>query len=94
MCVRVMSWGEGEEERQWSCGKPGSVNLQKMSSIVEPCLSQSPIKVVIAVRFSFQATFIFQKIFKFFCCCFAFSFLHCRIYLTMLMVVSVIESTV
>ncbi|XP_065624323.1 uncharacterized protein LOC111996853 isoform X3 [Quercus suber] len=43
-----MSWGEGEEERQWSCGKPGSVNLQKMSSMVEPCLSQSPIKVVIA----------------------------------------------
>ncbi|KAM3750236.1 hypothetical protein ACB098_04G022600 [Castanea mollissima] len=41
-----MSWGEGEEDRQWSCGKPGSVNLQKMSSIVEPCLSQSPIKGV------------------------------------------------
>ncbi|XP_050255598.1 uncharacterized protein LOC126701507 isoform X1 [Quercus robur] len=74
-----MSWGEGEEERQWSCGKPGSVNLQKMSSIVEPCLSQSPIKVVIAVNRmlkpeKWQATFDsdgkvygFQKALKLIC---------------------------
>lgn len=40
----VMSFG-GEEDRRWSCGKSGAVNLQKVSSIVEPCLSQSPIKV-------------------------------------------------
>ena len=59
MCV--MSWGEGEEERQWTCGKPGSVNLQKMSSIVEPCLSQSPIKVFIAVRFSFKPLSFSEK---------------------------------
>ncbi|KAF2321994.1 hypothetical protein GH714_005303 [Hevea brasiliensis] len=43
----------GEDEKQWSCGKAGAVNLQKVGSIVrdigEPCLSQSPIKVVIAV---------------------------------------------
>jgi hypothetical protein len=48
-----MSFG-GEEDRQWNCGKAGAVNLQKVSSIVrdigDPCLSQSPIKVVIAVR--------------------------------------------
>ena len=47
----VMSFG-GEEDRRWSCGKSGAVNLQKVSSIVEPCLSQSPIKVVITVRIS------------------------------------------
>ncbi|XP_021896857.1 small G protein signaling modulator 1-like isoform X1 [Carica papaya] len=39
----------GGEGKQWTCGKPGAVNLQKVSSIVrdigEPCLSQSPIKV-------------------------------------------------
>ncbi|XP_071722329.1 uncharacterized protein [Rutidosis leptorrhynchoides] len=43
----------GGEGRQWSCGKPRSVNLLKVGSIVrdigEPCLSQSLIKVVIAV---------------------------------------------
>ncbi|XP_058004322.1 uncharacterized protein LOC131168732 isoform X2 [Hevea brasiliensis] len=40
----------GEDEKQWSCGKAGAVNLQKVGSIVrdigEPCLSQSPIKVL------------------------------------------------
>ncbi|KAJ7947471.1 Ypt/Rab-GAP domain of gyp1p superfamily protein, putative isoform 1 [Quillaja saponaria] len=39
----------GEEEKQWSCGKAGTVNFQKVSSIVrdigDPCLSQSPMKV-------------------------------------------------
>ncbi|CAH9101435.1 unnamed protein product [Cuscuta europaea] len=39
------NWGE----KQWKCGKGGSVNLHRMSSIVrdigEPCLHQSPIKV-------------------------------------------------
>lgn len=44
----------GGEGKQWTCGKPGAVNLQKVSSIVrdigEPCLSQSPIKVAIAIR--------------------------------------------
>ncbi|KDP43906.1 hypothetical protein JCGZ_20916 [Jatropha curcas] len=43
----------GEEEKQWSCPKAGTVSLQRVGSIVreigEPCLSQSPIKVVIAV---------------------------------------------
>ncbi|KAF5464704.1 hypothetical protein F2P56_014759 [Juglans regia] len=40
-----MSCGGGED-RQWSCGKAGAVNLQKVSSIIgEPCLSQSPKKV-------------------------------------------------
>ncbi|KAK9138705.1 hypothetical protein Sjap_009299 [Stephania japonica] len=36
------------EEKQWSCGKAGAVNLQIVSSIVrdigEPCLHQSPTK--------------------------------------------------
>ncbi|CAH2050762.1 unnamed protein product, partial [Thlaspi arvense] len=40
--------------KQWICGKGGTVNLHRVSSIVrdigEPCLHQSPIKVVIAVR--------------------------------------------
>ncbi|CAL0322095.1 unnamed protein product [Lupinus luteus] len=43
-----------EEDKQWSCGKPGTVNLQKVSSIMrdigDPCVSQSPIKVVINVN--------------------------------------------
>ncbi|KAK9287652.1 hypothetical protein L1049_016089 [Liquidambar formosana] len=42
------------EDKQWSCGKSGAVNLQRMTTIVrdigeQPCLHQSPIKVVIAV---------------------------------------------
>ena len=49
-----MSGGE-REEKQWKCGKAISVvNLQRVGTMVrdigEPCLSQSPIKVVIAVR--------------------------------------------
>lgn len=40
-------------DKQWGCGKPGS-NLHKMGSMVcdisDPCLRQSPIKVVVAVR--------------------------------------------
>ena len=43
-----------KEDKQWSCGKASSMNLQKVSAIVrdigEPCLHQSPIKVVITVR--------------------------------------------
>ncbi|XP_043817690.1 small G protein signaling modulator 1 isoform X3 [Manihot esculenta] len=43
----------GEDEKQWSCPKAGAVNLQRVGSLVrdigEPCLSQSPIKVVIAI---------------------------------------------
>ncbi|KAM7279443.1 hypothetical protein ACFE04_006577 [Oxalis oulophora] len=39
------------EDRQWSCGKSGSVSLLKVGAIVrdigEPCLSQSLIKVVV-----------------------------------------------
>ncbi|KAJ6366566.1 hypothetical protein OIU77_003034 [Salix suchowensis] len=43
----------GEREKQWKCGKAISVvNLQRVGTMVrdigEPCLSQSPIKVVIA----------------------------------------------
>ncbi|KAE9600412.1 putative Rab-GTPase-TBC domain-containing protein [Lupinus albus] len=38
-----------EEDKQWSCGKPATVNLQKVSSIMrdigDPCVSQSPVKV-------------------------------------------------
>ncbi|CBI29559.3 unnamed protein product, partial [Vitis vinifera] len=38
-----------KEDKQWSCGKASSMNLQKVSAIVrdigEPCLHQSPIKV-------------------------------------------------
>lgn len=41
------------DNKQWICGKGRTVNLQKVSSIVrdigEPCLHQSPIKVVIAI---------------------------------------------
>ncbi|CAK7322663.1 unnamed protein product [Dovyalis caffra] len=49
-----MSGGE-REENQWKCGKERAVaNLQRVRTIVrdigEPCLSQSPIKVVITVR--------------------------------------------
>lgn len=44
------------EDKQWKCVKGGAVNFQKVSSIVrdigEPCLHQSPIKVVSAVRIS------------------------------------------
>ena len=44
----------GEEAKQWSCGKAGAVNLRKVSSIVrdigDPCLSQSPVNVVLTVR--------------------------------------------
>ncbi|KAK6255442.1 hypothetical protein SCA6_016747 [Theobroma cacao] len=51
----------GGKEKQWSCGKAaaaaaaaaGAVNIQRVGSIVrdigDPCLSQSPIKVVLAV---------------------------------------------
>lgn len=50
-----MSCGR-EEDRQWNCAKARGVNSQKVSSvgrdIGDPCLSQSPIKVVIAVRLS------------------------------------------
>ncbi|KAJ4846695.1 hypothetical protein Tsubulata_027180 [Turnera subulata] len=42
-----------EDHKQWSCPRAGSVNLQRVGSIVrdlgEPCLAQSPIKVVIAI---------------------------------------------
>ena len=49
-----MSSGE-REEKQCKCGKAISVvNLQRVGTMVkdmrEPCLSQSPIKVVITVR--------------------------------------------
>ncbi|KAL2506249.1 Ypt/Rab-GAP domain of gyp1p superfamily protein [Abeliophyllum distichum] len=41
------------DDKQWKCGKGGAVNFHKVSSIVrdigEPCLHQSPIKVVIAI---------------------------------------------
>ncbi|KAG4380843.1 hypothetical protein GLYMA_15G028000v4 [Glycine max] len=44
----------GEEEKQWTCGKAGAANLRKVSSIVrdigDPCLSQSPVKVVVTVN--------------------------------------------
>lgn len=48
-----MSGGE-REEKQWKCGKAIAVaNLQRVGTMVrdigEPCLSQSPIKVVITV---------------------------------------------
>lgn len=40
--------------KQWICGKVGTVNLHRVSSIVrdigEPCLHQSHIKVVTTVR--------------------------------------------
>ncbi|VVB03251.1 unnamed protein product [Arabis nemorensis] len=43
----------GGEGKQWSCGKAGVVSLQKVGSLVrdlsEPCLSQSPIQVVITI---------------------------------------------
>lgn len=42
------------DHKQWICGKSGTVNLQRVGSIVqhigEPCLHQSPIKVVVTVR--------------------------------------------
>ncbi|KAJ8774760.1 hypothetical protein K2173_017206 [Erythroxylum novogranatense] len=48
-----MYCGGSGEEKQWSCGKSGAISLQRVSSMVrdigEPCLSQSPIKVVIAL---------------------------------------------
>ncbi|KAL5156747.1 GTPase-activating protein GYP7 [Glycine soja] len=52
VCVTVMYCGE--EEKQWTCGKAGAANLRKVSSIVrdigDPCLSQSPVKVVVTVN--------------------------------------------
>ncbi|CAI0541097.1 unnamed protein product [Linum tenue] len=50
------------EERQWSCGKPRVVNLQRVTTMVreigEPCLSQSPVKVSrMLKREKWQATF-------------------------------------
>uniref|UniRef100_A0A1J3FXZ0 Small G protein signaling modulator 1 n=1 Tax=Noccaea caerulescens TaxID=107243 RepID=A0A1J3FXZ0_NOCCA len=43
----------GGERKQWSCGNAGVVSLQKVGSLVrdlsEPCLSQSPIQVVITI---------------------------------------------
>ncbi|CAN1731880.1 hypothetical protein LINPERHAP1_LOCUS1373 [Linum perenne] len=50
------------EAKQWSCGKPRAVNLQRVTSMVreigEPCLSQSPIKVSrMLKREKWQATF-------------------------------------
>lgn len=48
-----MSCG-GEADKQWTCAKAGAASLQRVGLIVrdigEPCLSQSPIKVVITVR--------------------------------------------
>ncbi|XP_028126784.1 small G protein signaling modulator 1-like isoform X1 [Camellia sinensis] len=42
-----------EDNKQWICGKAGTVSLHRVSCIVrdigEPCLHQSPIKVVIAI---------------------------------------------
>ncbi|XP_038884457.1 small G protein signaling modulator 1 isoform X3 [Benincasa hispida] len=44
----------GEADKQWTCAKAGVASLQKVGLIVrdigEPCLSQSPIKVVITVN--------------------------------------------
>ncbi|CAJ1955508.1 unnamed protein product [Sphenostylis stenocarpa] len=44
----------GEEDKKWKCGKAGAVNLRKVSSIVrdigDPCLSHSPVKVVVTVK--------------------------------------------
>ncbi|KAF5728792.1 small G protein signaling modulator 1 [Tripterygium wilfordii] len=51
--LMVMSCGGGGEEKLWTCGKAGVANLQRVGSIVRDigdlCLSQTPIKVVIAV---------------------------------------------
>ncbi|KAI3503948.1 hypothetical protein L1887_32463 [Cichorium endivia] len=42
------------DHKQWICGKSGTVNLQRVGSIVrdigEPCLHQSPIKVVVTIN--------------------------------------------
>ncbi|OVA03048.1 Rab-GTPase-TBC domain [Macleaya cordata] len=43
-----MSFDDGGKDKQWSCGKAGTVKLQRVGSIVrdigEPCLHQSPTK--------------------------------------------------
>ncbi|CAL5391415.1 unnamed protein product [Camellia sinensis] len=50
-----------EDNKQWICGKAGTVSLHRVSCIVrdigEPCLHQSPIKVVIALTLEIQETF-------------------------------------
>ncbi|KAA0044525.1 small G protein signaling modulator 1 isoform X4 [Cucumis melo var. makuwa] len=58
-----MSCG-GEAGKQWTCAKAGAASLQKVGLIVrdigEPCLSQSPIKVVITawvVSYNLSSTF-------------------------------------
>ncbi|KAK4254827.1 hypothetical protein QN277_007914 [Acacia crassicarpa] len=42
------------ENKQWSCGRAGTMNLQKVSAILrdigDPCLSQLPAKVVLIVN--------------------------------------------
>ncbi|KAK7402243.1 hypothetical protein VNO78_14351 [Psophocarpus tetragonolobus] len=43
-----------EEDNKWNCGKVAAVNLRRVSSIVrdigDPCLSHSPVKVVVTVK--------------------------------------------
>ncbi|VFQ72488.1 unnamed protein product [Cuscuta campestris] len=63
-------------DKQWKCGKGGTVNLQRVSSLVrdigEPCLHQSPIKINKTLKPDrWQATFDsegkihgFQKVLK------------------------------
>lgn len=52
----------GGRKKHWKCGKPKTVNLHKVGSMVrdfgDPCLAQSPIKVVLAVRITFFITFL------------------------------------
>lgn len=64
--VKALMYCGRAEEKQWSCGKAGTVNLQRVGSMVremgEPCLSQSPIKVSIAVRYSNQLIHLWRSV--------------------------------
>lgn len=46
-----MYCGKGRGGELWDCGKLGALNFERMGSMVrdigDPCLSQSPIKVVL-----------------------------------------------
>lgn len=54
--------GGGGGEELWSCGKSGTLVGSMVRDIRDPCLSQSPIKVVIPVRY-FLINFYFDHLF-------------------------------
>lgn len=53
------------DNKQWICGKARSVNLLKVGSIIgDPCLQQSPIQVVTAVRLYSPSYLLYMFVYK------------------------------